>query len=127
MNLSPVGAGPFKFVEWVPQSHIKYERYGEYNWGAAIFDNPGPPYVDGLEVKFIADQSTRVVCLESGDCDIIKSPPYTDMRRLRDKPDYKLVKIPETGMPFSFVFNTAKWPTNELEVRKAINLAISFL
>ena len=124
MNLIPVGAGPFKFVEWVPQSHIKYERYEEYNWGASIFDHPGPPYVDGLEVKFISDQSTRVVCLESGDCDIIKSPPYTDMRRLRDKPDYKLVKIPETGMPFSFVFNTAKWPTNELEVRKAINLAI---
>jgi peptide/nickel transport system substrate-binding protein len=124
MNLDPVGAGPFKFVEWVPQSHIKFERFAEYNWGADMFENKGAPYVDALEIRFVADQSTRVASLESGNMDIIKAPAYTDMQRLRDNPRFKLVRIPQTGMPFSFVFNTAKWPTSELQVRKAINLAI---
>jgi peptide/nickel transport system substrate-binding protein len=124
MNQEPIGAGPFKFVEWVPQSHISFERYDEYNWGSGMFKHSGAPYVDGLQVKFIADAATRVACLESGDCDIIKAPAYTDMQRMRDNPDFKLERIPQTGMPFSFVFNTAKFPTDDVNVRKAINLAI---
>lgn len=124
MNQKPIGAGPFKFVEWVPQSHISYVRFDEYNWGSDLFDHPGAPYVDGLQIKFISDQSTRVACLESGDCDIIIGPAYTDLQRLRDNPKFKLDRIPETGMPFSFVFNSAKFPTDDVNVRKAINLAI---
>lgn len=124
MNRSPVGTGPFKFVEWVPQSHVLFERFDEYSWGAELFGHAGPAYLDGVEVKFIADQATRTACLEAGDCDIIKAPGYTDIRRLADNDAYELVRIPQTGMPYSFVFNTAKWPTDQLEVRKAINLAI---
>jgi len=124
MNLSPVGVGPFKFVEWVPQSHISVTRNEDYAWGSDLFENKGAPYLDGLEVKFIADHSTRSACLESGDCDIIKDPSYPDLRRISGADDYQIVKIPQTGMPFSFVFNTAKWPTDTVQVRKAINLAI---
>jgi len=125
MNLYPVGCGPFKFVEWVPQSYIKYERYDRYNWGSAMFDNRGAPHVEKLEVRFIADAATRVAALESGSVDIIKAPDFTDVKRLRDNPDFEIDRIPLTGMPFSFVFNTARWPTNDLNVRKAINLAIN--
>ncbi|MGV3650359.1 MAG: ABC transporter substrate-binding protein [Devosia sp.] len=124
MNLRPVGAGPFKFVEWVPQSHVRFERNADYNWGSDLFDHPGAPYIDALEVKFIADQATRTACLEAGDCDIIKDPGFAAQVRLGSNPDYEMVKIPQTGMPYSFVFNTAKWPTDQLAVRKAINLAI---
>ena len=125
MNLYPVGAGPFKFVEWVPQSYIKYERYDRYNWGSDRFDNRGAPQIEKLELRFIADSSTRVAALESGSVDIIKTPAFTDVQRLRDNPDFEIDRIPFTGMPFSFVFNTARWPTNDLNVRKAINLAIN--
>lgn len=124
MNLEPVGAGPFKFVEWVPQSHISVARNENYAWGSEIFENQGAPYLDGLEVKFIADHATRSACLESGDCDIIKAPSYADLRRLSGNDDYEVVKLPQTGMPYSFVFNTAKWPTDTVEVRKAINHAV---
>ena len=124
MNRVPVGAGPFKFVEWVPQSHVRFERFDEYGWGSELFGHHGPAYLDGVEIKFIADQATRSACLEAGDCDIIKAPGYTDIRRLADNYAYELVRIPQTGMPYSFVFNTAKWPTDTVEVRKAINLAI---
>ena len=27
MKTNPVGAGPFKFIEWVSDSHIEYERF----------------------------------------------------------------------------------------------------
>jgi len=124
MNLNPIGAGPFKFVEWVPQSHISYVRNPDYAWGSELFENKGAPHLDGLEVRFIADQATRTACLESGDCDMIKQPSYVDLVRLKTNEAYQVVDIPQTGMPFSFVFNTAKWPTDTVAVRKAINLAI---
>ena len=125
MNLEPVGTGPFKFIEWVPQSHIAYERFDEYNWGSDMFENQGAPHVSKLTVKFISDATTRVAALESGDVDIIKKPAFTDIQRLREHPDFVIDRVPYTGMPFSFVFNTARWPTNDLSVRKAINLAIN--
>jgi peptide/nickel transport system substrate-binding protein len=89
-----------------------------------MFDNTGAPYIEGVEVRFIADASTRVAALESGDVDIIKAPAFTDVQRLRDHPDFVIDRVPFTGMPFSFVFNTNRWPTTDLNVRKAINLAI---
>lgn len=124
LNLSPVGSGPFKFVEWVPQSHIKAERNPDYAWAPEMFENKGAPYIDDLTIKFITDRSTLVACLESGDCDIVKDPNYTDLVRLKNDPAYKIDRIQQTGVPFSFTFNTVRWPTSELEVRKAINLAI---
>jgi peptide/nickel transport system substrate-binding protein len=124
MNLAPVGAGPFKFVEWVPQSHISYIRNEDYNWGSSLFDHSGPAHLDGVELIFIADQATRTACLMAGDCDIIRDPSFPAQVQLSRNDNYTLVKIPETGMPFSFVFNTAKWPTDQLAVRKAINLAV---
>lgn len=124
MNREPVGAGPFKFVEWVPQSHVTFEPFEEYDWNPGLIDHEGPPRIDELQVKFIADQATRTACLEAGDCDIIKAPGYADIRRLANNDAFKIERIPETGMPYSFVFNTAKWPTDQLAVRKAINLAV---
>lgn len=124
LNREPVGAGPFKFGSWTPQSDMKFVRNPDYKWGSPMLPHTGAPFLDGLEVKFIANQATRVACLESGDCDIIKDPNFADMRRLTANPAFDVTKIPQTGMPFSFVFNTARWPTNQLAVRKAVNLAI---
>lgn len=124
MNRAPIGAGPFKFTGWTPQRSITYVRNADYKWGSPLFGHQGAPFLEGLEVKFIANQATRTACLESGDCDIIKDPGFADIRRLTNNPRFDVVKIPQTGMPFSFVFNNAKFPTDQLPVRKAINFAI---
>jgi peptide/nickel transport system substrate-binding protein len=122
MNREPVGAGPFKFVSWTPQSNIKLVRNPDYKWGSPML----PPYGRALP-RWARGQVHR----QPGDAGGLpgirrlrhhQGPELADMRRLTANPAYQVVKIPQTGMPFSFVFNTARWPTDQLAVRKAINL-----
>ena len=48
MRTHPIGTGPFKFVEFKPNEHIKVTRNPDY-W------KPGRPYLDGIEYTIIAE------------------------------------------------------------------------
>lgn len=61
---APVGTGPFKFVEWVPGSHIIYERNDDYFI-------EGQPYLDQVIFKVVPDANTLLNQLETGDVDIV--------------------------------------------------------
>ncbi|MBW7884988.1 MAG: ABC transporter substrate-binding protein, partial [Caldilineaceae bacterium] len=63
---SPVGTGPFKFVEWKRGDSITLEANDDY-WN-------GRPKLDGIEIKVVPDNSARVVALEAGDLDLAQSP-----------------------------------------------------
>jgi len=123
--MHPVGTGPFKFVEWVPQDHLTLERNPDYNWAPEIFDHQGPAYLDKIVVKFIGEPGTRLACLQSGECDVIKDPSFPDIQALRDDPNFRVIKVPEKGAPYSWSFNTVKPPTDDVSVRKALNLAVN--
>src|SRR5690606_25667802 len=43
-NRVVVGTGPFRVVEWVPDSHIFLERNEDYDWGSPVHEITGPPY-----------------------------------------------------------------------------------
>jgi peptide/nickel transport system substrate-binding protein len=51
MRLNPIGTGPFKFVEFKPNEHIKVTRNPDY-W------KPGRPYLDGIDYTIIPNRST---------------------------------------------------------------------
>ncbi|ALJ18547.1 ABC transporter substrate-binding protein [Microbacterium sp. No. 7] len=60
LNVSaPVGAGPFKVVELVPESRIVLEKFDDY-WDA---DNI---HIDRIEIEFGIDGSTIVKALQTG-------------------------------------------------------------
>jgi peptide/nickel transport system substrate-binding protein len=61
---APVGTGPFKFVEWVPGSHIEYARNDDYF-------RVGQPYLDKIIFKIVPDANTLLNQLETGDVDIV--------------------------------------------------------
>ena len=46
MRQHPIGTGPFKFVEFKPNEHIKVTRNPDY-W------KPDRPYLDGIEYTII--------------------------------------------------------------------------
>ena len=52
MRTHPIGTGPFKFVEYKPNEHIRVTRNPDY-W------KPGRPYLDGIEYTIIASPATQ--------------------------------------------------------------------
>ena len=56
MRQRPIGTGPFKFVEFKPNEHIKVVKNPDY-W------KPGRPYLDGIDWIIIRDQGTRALAL----------------------------------------------------------------
>ena len=55
-----VGSGPFKFVEYVPNTHVKLEKFADY------FEE-GVPYVDNLELLIAAEDNIAHRGARAGD------------------------------------------------------------
>lgn len=121
---NPVGTGPFKFVEWVPNDHITLERYDVYNWPAQILKHTGAAYVDRLIFRMIPEDSTRVAALENGEVQVIDNAPAQDFDRLTRSPRFQPLIGLVPGVPFDFALNVTKAPTNELAVRQALSLGL---
>jgi peptide/nickel transport system substrate-binding protein len=118
---SPVGTGPFKFVEWKEGDFILLERYADY-WDK---DAAGGklPYLDKLQIKFIIEPSTLVAALKTGEVDGINnvSPQFVaDLRK-----DPKLNVFTAVGGNWRCLhMNLAKEPFSDKNLRKAVAFAI---
>jgi peptide/nickel transport system substrate-binding protein len=63
---NPVGSGPFKFVEWVPDSHITVERFAGY-WDA------GKPALDRVDIRHVPDTQVQLGMIRTGEAQLIDS------------------------------------------------------
>lgn len=117
---APVGTGPFKFVEWRKGEQVVMERFDDYNWAPEFYDTQGPSQVQKVVYRFIQNASTRVAALEAGEVTMVDLTPPLDLRRLGESDEFETIVGTVSGLPFSMMFNTSQWPTNELAVRQAI-------
>src|SRR3954452_22733680 len=67
MRKHPIGTGPFKFVEFKPNEHIKIIRNQDY-W------KKGRPYLDAIEYTILRNRSTAMLAFSAGKFDI--TSPY---------------------------------------------------
>jgi peptide/nickel transport system substrate-binding protein len=120
----PVGTGPFIFQEWAPKDHITLVRNPDYTWAPPFYQNQGPSYIEKITVKFIAENTTRVTTLETGEVNIAEEIPEQDVKRLRDDKRFTVIETIKNGTPWMFYVNNGKLPTSEKAVRQAIAYAI---
>ena len=109
------GTGPFKLAEWVRDVHLKTVRNDNY-W------QEGLPYLDGLDIIFMADPVTAMISFEAGDAHVIRELTPQNAAELRDKGykvqycvGYEFVLVPDSkpGSHFS-----------DKRVREAVEYAI---
>jgi peptide/nickel transport system substrate-binding protein len=118
----PVCAGPYKFVERVPQDRIVVEKYAGY-WNAKNV------FIDKIIYLPIVDATVRLANLKSGGLDLLERLLATDIKAVRDDKNLKLATALELGYQ-SVNINVgkgeaAKGPLGQsAKVRKALELAI---
>ena len=111
-----IGAGPFKLVEFVPEDQIVYEAFPDY-WRNDI------PKIAKLTIKMQPDEPARIASLRSGE--IIGTTLTPDAARTLEGDSELTVLTGLTSSPNVIQFNmVADHPWRDLNVRKAINLAV---
>jgi len=114
----PIGAGPYKFVEFVPGVKLVVEAFEDY-WRKV-------PNIKRMEFKLIPDGNTRLAMVKRGEVDL--STLITDVLTEEVKKDPKLrLLTPLSPSKFPFTLS-AQWdpksPWSDVRVRKAASLAI---
>jgi len=117
---APVGTGPFKFVEWMPDDHVTLAANENY-WEGSY---KGQAQVDTVVFRPIPEAGTRAAELEAGGVDLIQDvlPDQID-----DLEAAGLVVVPSEAFQLQYVFFTTDdetAPTYSVEVRQALNYAV---
>jgi peptide/nickel transport system substrate-binding protein len=116
----PVGTGPFRVKEFVPNDHLVLEKNPDYNWPRGGMSHTGPAYLDQVVYRFVNDPPARLLALESGDVDMITDVPLQDVARISADSRFKLTTQSTPGPTFSFYLNVNKEPFTDKQVRAAI-------
>ena len=119
MRISPIGTGPFKFVEFKANEYIKVMKNGQY-WKA------GRPLLDGIEYTIIASRSTAVLAFLAGNGDM--SFPYDwtipIAKDVKNQAANAICEIGPTNVSTNLIVNRDVPPFNNPEMRKAMALAL---
>ncbi len=122
---NPVGTGPFKLVKWDAQSQIVLERNADYNWAPEFAAHAGKAFLDQVIFRILPEAATRLTAFETGEISIAGDPPVLDAVSMVDAGKAVLQNFAQPGVPAILMINTTKAPTDDINVRKAMILAVN--
>lgn len=124
---SPVGSGPMRFVEWIPDDRLVLEAVDNH-WEIGA-DGLPLPYLDGYVQRLVTDQSVARNELRSGTAHVLFDPLVQDLTLLASDPMTDVHPVPNTyrGFP-SFYFNPRPEYdspfTSDVRLRQAVQHAV---
>ena len=114
ISLHPCGTGALMIKEWVPGSSLVMTKYDDY-WGEKST-------IDNLTFRFVSEDSSRVMMLQSGDADIA---PVSAAQISQIESDPNVEIEVETGYRTIYLgMNTSRAPFDDVRVRQAVAYAI---
>jgi len=118
----PVGTGPYKFVERVPDDHLTLEANLDY-WGEL-------PAIKTAIYRIIPEAASRVTALKAGEVDIAEYVPIDSYDVVDSDPNLSATYVPGGRSPLGFFLpdspqNPDAVALNDLRVRQAINHAVN--
>jgi peptide/nickel transport system substrate-binding protein len=114
----PIGTGPFQFVEWKQNEHIKFKKFEDF-WVKGL------PYLDEVILKPVPDVTVRMTALKTGELHLTRGLALVESAKLMKK-GLKDVQffIKAEGDVSMVHFNMAKPPFNDIRLRRAFALGI---
>ena len=115
--MHPVGTGPFRFESHTPQNNIMLAAHDDY-----FRDRP---QLAGVEIRFIADATSRELALQAGDVDVIAGLQESQWVEKWDEDPSIEVDVFGVGEVLVLNLDTQHDILSDPRVREAIFLAIS--
>lgn len=112
----PIGAGPYRLVDYQRGSRITLEAFDKY-WG-------GKPEIDKVVFEIVPDSSARVAAIESGRVDVSVQIPVREVNRLQKQGAVEAKTYPSSEL---FILQMPSYQDtfkNE-HLRRAMQLAIN--
>ena len=118
----PIGTGPFKFKEWVPNDHFTAVRNDNY-W------RKGLPYLNSVTYRPITDAQQRANSLQAGTIDIMHTDLPASILQFKNDASYGFVDDSEhiVGEPdMNFIMINCLDPVmKDIRVRQAMAMAVN--
>jgi peptide/nickel transport system substrate-binding protein len=119
-NEHPIGSGPFKFVEWVPESHTLLEANDDYFRGR--------PAVDKVIFQYVPDTNVAVTMFQSGEMPYLVNhyvPSFGEIAQMMEDPE-ESKKVVQTDSIYGrdLYINLREEPLSDPKVREALAYAI---
>ena len=110
----PVGTGSFQFVDYQKDAVIRYKAFE--GWA-------GKPKIDDLIYAITPDPTARYAKMKANECQVMIAPNPADLADMGQNPDIELLQ--QAGLNIGYMaMNAQKKPFDNVEVRKAIAMAI---
>lgn len=109
------GTGPFRWIDYIPQTHARVTRSKTY-WGTAA--TPA-----NLTFQFIPDDNTRALSLASGQLDVAADVARPAVGTLKNRSDVSVMHAP-TGAYTAFYVNIGGKAPYDIGADPAVRLAL---
>ncbi len=116
LNQEPVGTGPFQFVAYQKDATIRYKANDSY-W-------KGKPKIDDLIFSITKDAAVRYQKLKAGECHLMNQPNPADLTAMKGEAGLKVLDAEGLNVGY-LAYNSLQKPFDNVNVRRALNLAIN--
>ena len=107
-----IGTGPYVLTKYTLKVGATYKRNPHY-WAKGL------PYVDGVELKYYADDLATGLALQAGAIDVYPNPPYQGSQALFADPKIVILKNPASAYR-EFHMRVDQKPFSDKRVRQAV-------
>jgi peptide/nickel transport system substrate-binding protein len=118
----PVGTGPFSFVSFTNGSEVKLKQNPDYNWGPKQFGT-GPAKIKNLTFRVLTDPTAQNNALSTGEIQVADGLDTQDVASAKTA-GKSIASVDPAGMPYGYLLNVTKSPTDDIKVRQAISHAV---
>jgi peptide/nickel transport system substrate-binding protein len=124
-----IGTGPYRFVEYKPDSHVKIARYDGYSPNPKGkqerdgFAGKKDAFIDTITFRFMPEMGARVAALEAGEIHHNETVDGPTAKRIGSDKRFTVFKV----LPFALQvikFNHAQAPGNDVNFRLAVQAAL---
>ncbi|XVH32413.1 ABC transporter substrate-binding protein [Haloferacaceae archaeon DSL9] len=116
-NDSPVGSGPYEFVDWTEGDYVDVQRWDDY------WDDTAPT-IEEIRFEPVEEDTTRIAQIETEQSDVVLGIPAQNYEGVQQIQHARIEEAQSISY-FYLAFNCQEGPTADVRVRQAVDHAIS--